>query len=87
MTAVGRNPLVHAQIAGRAMDLFNIPAFLPDTGASARLTPKPLRQRPRTHTRQPCARGMRYPLALPSMWGRSCRCLASQTDGRGLVLE
>jgi hypothetical protein len=33
----------------------------------------------------PAERG--YPLALPSMRGRSCRCLASQTDGRDLMLK
>jgi len=67
--------------------LFNIPAIRSDGRPRGRSAPSPLRQRPRTHTRQPRARGAGYPLALPPMRGRSCRCLASQTDGRGLVLK
>jgi len=77
----------HGQTAGRAMDLFNIPAFRPEARQADHFAAEPLRKRPRTYTRQPCACGAGYSMALPPVRGRSCRCLASQTDGRGLVLK
>jgi hypothetical protein len=66
------------------MDLFNIPAFRPEARSGDRLDAKPLRQWPRPHARQSCARAARHPLALPPMRGRSCRCLPAQAGGRSL---
>jgi hypothetical protein len=68
------------------MDLFNISPFRLEARQGDQFAPEPLRKRPRTYTRQPCACGAGYPMALPPMRGRSCRCLAPQTDGRRLVL-